>query len=232
MKRAIPSSIVNGNPMTNATTAEIARIFALQQKHQWDVKASTAADRKAKLAKLKAAVEAHADAIIAAVQEDTRKPVGEIRVTEVLNIVGNIQLAIDSLDDWMKPTEITPSKNPADKARILYEARGVCLVLGPWNFPLGLTLGPVAAAIAAGNCCMVKLTDLCPATARIAGVILRDVFDESEVALFEGDVSVATALLELPFSHIFFTGSPRVGKVVMAAAAKHLTSVTLELGGK
>ena len=144
----------------------------------------------------------------------------------------SIQLNIDSLCDWMTPTEVTPSKNLNDKARIVYEARGVCLILGPWNFPLGLTLGPVAAAVAAGNCCMVKLTDLCPATAHIAGVIIREAFDENEVALFEGDVSVATALLELPFNHIFFTGSPRVGKIVMAAAAKHLASVTLELGGK
>jgi aldehyde dehydrogenase (NAD+) len=219
-------------PTASDLAADIARVFALQQAHQWDVKASTAAERKAKLAKLKASVEAHADDIVAAVLEDTRKPEGEIRVTEVLNIMGNIQLNIDSLDDWMAPTEVTPSRNPADKARIAYEARGVCLILGPWNFPLGLTLGPVAAAVAAGNCCMVKLTDLCPATARIAAVIIREVFDEKEVALFEGDVSVATALLDLPFNHIFFTGSPRVGKIVMAAAAKHLTSVTLELGGK
>jgi aldehyde dehydrogenase (NAD+) len=218
----------------NASTSstEIARVFALQQDNQWNVKASTAAQRKAKLAKLKSAVEAHADDIVAAVLEDTRKPEGEIRVTEVMNITGNIQRNIDNLDMWMAPTEITPSLNPNDKAQILYEARGVCLILGPWNFPLGLTLGPVAAAVAAGNCCMVKLTDLCPATARVAASIIRAVFDENEVALFEGDVSVATALLELPFSHIFFTGSTRVGKLVMAAAAKHLSSVTLELGGK
>ena len=211
---------------------EIARVFALQQAHQWDVKASTAAQRKAKLAKLKAAVEAHADDIIAAVQEDTRKPAGEIRVTEVLGVVGNIQRNIDNLDQWMAPTQITPSLNPNDRARIVSEARGVCLILGPWNFPLGLTFGPLAAAIGAGNCCMVKLTDLCPATARVAGRIIRSVFAENEVALLEGDVSVATALLELPFSHIFFTGSTRVGKLVMAAAAKNLSSVTLELGGK
>jgi aldehyde dehydrogenase (NAD+) len=213
-------------------TDNIARIFALQQDNQWNVKASTAAERKAKLAKLKAAVEAHADDIIAAVLEDTRKPEGEIRVTEVLNVTGNIQRNIDNLDAWMTPTEITPSLNPEDTAQIRYEARGVCLILGPWNFPLGLTLGPVAAAVAAGNCCMVKLTDLCPATARIAAKIIGEAFDENEVAVFEGDVSVATALLELPFSHIFFTGSTRVGKLVMAAAAKHLSSVTLELGGK
>src|ERR1700761_2370931 len=211
---------------------EIARVFALQRAHQWDVKASTADQRKAKLAKLKAAVEAHADEIVAAVQEDPRKPAGEIRVTEVLNVVGNIQRNIDNLDQWMAPTEITPSLNPNDKAQIVLEARGVCLILGPWNFPLGLPFGPLAAAIGAGNCCMVKLTDLCPATARVAGRIIRSAFTEDEVALFEGDVSVATELLELPFSHIFFTGSTRVGKLVMAAAAKHLATVTLELGGK
>ncbi len=213
-------------------SADIARVFALQQEHQWTVKASSAATRKAKLAKLKAAVEEHADAIVAAVLEDTRKPEGEIRVTEVMNITANIQRNIDNLDAWMTPTEVTPSMNPNDRAQIIYEARGVCLILGPWNFPLGLTLGPVAAAVAAGNCCMVKLTDLCPATARVAASIIRAAFDENEVALFEGDVSVATALLDLPFSHIFFTGSTRVGKIVMAAAAKHLASVTLELGGK
>ena len=211
---------------------DIERVFALQQAHQWDVKASTAAQRKEKLAKLKAAVEAHADDIVAAVREDTRKPEGEIRVTEVLNIVGNIQRNIDCLDDWMKPTEVPTSNNPDDKAQIVYEARGVCLILGPWNFPLGLTFGPLAAAVAAGNCCMLKLTDLCPATAKIAKVIVEEVFEENEAAVFEGDVSVATKLLELPFSHIFFTGSTRVGKIVMEAAAKNLATVTLELGGK
>ncbi|MDE2561860.1 MAG: aldehyde dehydrogenase family protein [Sphingomonadales bacterium] len=216
----------------NATAADIARVFALQQDHQWDVKASSAEVRREKLTKFRDAITAHADDIVAAVLEDTRKPEGEIRVTEVLNIVGNIQLAIDSLDDWMAPTEVTPSRVATDRAQIIHEARGVCLVLGPWNFPIGLTFGPVAAAISAGNTCMVKLTDLCPATARIAKVIVAEVFDEREVAVFEGDVSVATALLDLPFHHIFFTGSPRVGRIVMAAAARHLTTVTLELGGK
>ena len=163
---------------------------------------------------------------------DTRKPEGEIKVTEVLGVMGNIQGNIDYLDEWMKPVEVVPSGNKNDKARIVSEARGVCLILGPWNFPLGLTIGPLAAAIAAGNCCMVKLTDLCPATASVAAKIIKQTFDENEVALFEGGVDVATALLELPFNHIFFTGSTRVGKLVMTAAAKNLATVTLELGGK
>ena len=210
----------------------IEQVFALQRAHQWDMKATTADQRREKLRKLKSAVAAHADEIIAAVKHDTRKPDHEIRVTELLNVLANIDRNIANLDEWMKPVEVQPSLNKDDKARIIHEARGVCLILGPWNFPLGLVLGPLAAAIAAGNCCMVKLTDLCPATARVAGKIIRQAFDEKEVALFEGDVGVATGLLELPFNHIFFTGSTRVGKMVMAAAAKNLASVTLELGGK
>jgi len=213
-------------------TPGIERIFALQQAHQWAAKAATAEQRKEKLRKLKSALEAHADQIMAAVKQDTRKPDGEIKVTEVLGVLGNIQKNIDNLDEWMKPVDVVPSVNKDDKARIVHEARGVCLILGPWNFPLGLTFGPLAAAIAAGNCCMVKLTDLCPATASVAAKIIRQAFDEKEVASFEGGVDVATALLELPFNHIFFTGSTRVGKIVMAAAAKNLASVTLELGGK
>ncbi len=214
------------------STAAIQRIFDLQQAHQWEAKASTAAQRKEKLARLKAAVEAHAEQIVAAVMQDTRKPEGEVRVTEILGVVGNIQRNIDNLDEWMKPVEVVPSQNKNDKARIVSEARGVCLILGPWIFPLGLTFGPLAAAVAAGNCCMVKLTDLCPATAAVAAKIVKQAFEEKEVALFEGGVDVATALLELPFSHIFFTGSTRVGKLVMTAAAKNLSTVTLELGGK
>jgi aldehyde dehydrogenase (NAD+) len=212
--------------------AEIQRVFAIQQAHQWEMKATSSDDRKEKLKKLKSAVEAHADEIVAAVKQDTRKPENEIKVTEILNVIANIDRNIHNLDEWMKPVEVLPSQNRNDKARIVYEARGVCLILGPWNFPLGLVFGPLAAAVAAGNCCIVKLTDLCPATAAVAGKIIRQAFDENEVALFESGVEVATALLDLPFNHIFFTGSTRVGKLVMAAAAKHLATVTLELGGK
>ena len=214
------------------TLADIKRVFALQRAHQWEMKSTSAEQRREMLRRLRTAVQSHTNQIIAAVREDTRKPENEVRVTEVLNVLGNIDRNIENLDEWMKPLEVTPSQNRDDKARIEYEARGVCLILGPWNFPLGLVMGPLAAAIAAGNCCIVKLTDLCPATARVAAQIIRAAFDEREAALFEGGVDVATALLELPFNHIFFTGSTRVGKLVMAAAARNLASVTLELGGK
>lgn len=102
--------------------AEIERIFALQRDHQWEVKATTTEQRKAKLQKLKAAVEAHGDEIVAAVQQDVRKPENEIRITEYGGVIGNIERNINSLDDWMKPVEVVPSLNEQDKARIVYEA--------------------------------------------------------------------------------------------------------------
>ncbi|HEY5734448.1 MAG TPA: aldehyde dehydrogenase family protein, partial [Gammaproteobacteria bacterium] len=120
--------------------AEMMRIFALQREHQWEMKATTAEQRKAKLQKLKSVVEAHGDEIVAAVQQDVRKPEAEIRITEYGGVIANIERNINSLDDWMKPLEVVPSMNEQDKARIVYEARGVCLILGPWNFPLGLAL--------------------------------------------------------------------------------------------
>ncbi|MCC6202440.1 MAG: aldehyde dehydrogenase family protein, partial [Gammaproteobacteria bacterium] len=202
------------SPTAADLAADIKRVFSLQQQHQWDMKASSAEQRKALLRKLKEAIAAHADDIVAAVRRDTRKPEQEVRITEVLNVLGNIDRNINNLEAWMQPITMAASLNPEDSAQIVYEARGVCLILGPWNFPLGLVLGPLAAAIAAGNCCIVKLTDLCPATARIAATIIGEAFAEHEVKVFEGDVSVATALLELPFNHIFFTGSTRVGKLV------------------
>ena len=167
----------------------IEQVFALQRAHQWEMKATTAGQRKQKLLKLKAAVAAHAEDVVAAVKQDTRKPEQEIRVTEILNVLGNIDRNVANLDEWMQPVEVQTSLNKNDTARIIHEARGVCLILGPWNFPLGLVLGPLAAAIAAGNCCMVKLTDLCPATARIAATIIKEAFDENEVAQFEGGIT-------------------------------------------
>src|SRR5690606_1441108 len=153
-------------------TRELQRVFELQRANQWNVKASTADERKAKLARLKQAVERRADDIVAAVLEDTRKPEGENRVTEVMNVVGNIQLNIDNVAKGMRPTEVTPCMSPACKAMIGAEARGVCLFVSSWIFPLGLSSGPLAAAVVARNCCIVKLTDLCSATARAAGEIV------------------------------------------------------------
>ena len=108
----------------------------------------------------------------------------------------------------------------------------MALILAPWNYPFNLAAVPLIGAIAAGNCVILKPSEKTPATARFIAELVREVFDECEVAVVEGDAELAQALLELPFDHIFFTGSTRVGRQVMAAAARHLASVTLELGGK
>ncbi len=113
-----------------------------------------------------------------------------------------------------------------------YQPRGRCLVIAPWNYPLSLTICPLVSALAAGNTAILKPSEMAPRVAQVLASIVAKSFPAHEVALFEGGLATSQALLDLPFDHIFFTGSPAVGKVVMAAAAKHLSSVTLELGGK
>ncbi|MFA9198259.1 MAG: aldehyde dehydrogenase family protein [Aquirufa sp.] len=133
----------------------------------------------------------------------------------------------------MKPQSVsTPLMLLGTKGLVQYEAKGLCLIISPWNYPFNLSICPLVHAIAAGNAVILKPSELSPATAAFIQKMISSLFDKSEVAVFEGDASVSTFLLEQKFDHIFFTGSPAIGKVVMAAAAKHLTSVTLELGGK
>jgi aldehyde dehydrogenase (NAD+) len=115
---------------------------------------------------------------------------------------------------------------------IHHEPKGVCLIISPWNFPFNLSFVPLVSAIAAGNCAILKPSEYTPHSSALIKKIVEELFEENEVAVVEGGVETSQALLALPFNHIFFTGSPAVGKIVMAAAAKHLASVTLELGGK
>ena len=210
----------------------IARVFAAQQEHKWLVKNSSAAQRKAKLVRLKQAVLAHRDEVLAALRADLRKPEGEA-LGEIGSIDNDINDALEHLEQWMAPVSVTPNPMFAGAtARTVYEARGVCLVFGPWNFPFQLLFEPLVPIIAAGNTAIVKPNELAPATSRVSAQVIREVFDEREVAVFEGGIDLANALLDLPVDHIFFTGSPKVGRAVMAGAARHLASVTLELGGK
>ena len=211
---------------------EIERVFGLQRTHKWIVKNSTVVERKAKLERLKQAVLAHAPAIRQALREDLRKPEAEAS-GEIGSVENDINDALAHLESWMAPTEISPAPMfTGARARIVYEARGVCLVFGPWNFPFQLLFEPLVPIIAAGNTVILKPNELAPATSRMSAEIIRAVFDEREVAVFEGGVEMAQELLALPVDHIFFTGSPKVGRTVMGAAARHLSSVTLELGGK
>ncbi|MDB5769533.1 MAG: alkH, partial [Collimonas fungivorans] len=154
-------------------------------------------------------------------------------LSEILPVIAEANDAIRKLGRWMKPKKVWPSRMMAGTSGYTqYEPKGRVLIVAPWNYPVNLSLGPLVSALAAGNTVILKPSEMTPHASAVIGKIIRAVFTEDEVALFEGDAPVAQALLELPFDHIFFTGSPAVGKIVMAAAAKHLTSVTLELGGK
>jgi aldehyde dehydrogenase (NAD+) len=216
-----------------ATLADIDRIHALQRERRAAVGASTAAQRIAKIRALEAALLARRDEIRAALWDDYRKPAAEVDLSEIYPVIGEARHARRHLRHWTKPHRVsTPLALLGSRSRIIYEPKGVVLIISPWNFPINLTLGPLVSAIAAGNCAIVKPSEMTPHASACMKSILGDLFDESEVAVVEGDGEVAAALLAKKFDHIFFTGSPRVGRIVMKAAAEHLTSVTLELGGK
>lgn len=220
-------------PGIDASTAEIERIFKLQRAHQYTVAKTTARERKDKLRRLEAAIVARRDDIRAALHADFHKHPSEVDLTEVFPVTSEIKHAMRHLRKWMRPRRVkTPISLVGARSYIHYEPKGVVLIIAPWNFPINLTFGPLVSAIAAGNTAIVKPSEHTPHASAITKSIIEEVFDESEVAVVEGGVDTSTALLAQPFNHIFFTGAPAIGKVVMEAASKHLASVTLELGGK
>lgn len=211
----------------------IRELFNSQKQNAPLVKAAPLSSRKEKLKRLKAAIESFEEEIIAALHKDLRKPAFESCVWEIYLMYGEIDHALKHLSDWAKPHQM-PSHLMMlmNDNKLMYEPKGVCLIVGPWNFPFQLTIGPLISSIAAGNCNIIKPASMTPATSAIVAKLIKETFSPNEIAVVEGDSKVATELLSLPFDHIFFTGSPSVGKIVMNAASKHLTSVTLELGGK
>jgi len=220
-------------PTVETTHLNVRRVYALQKANRLAVRMTTAKQRKSKLRRLNEVINARKQDILSALKSDLRKPEFESAVFEIHVVQAEIDFAIDNLSDWLSPHPVSANLvNLTTRNRIIYEPKGVCLIISPWNYPFQLLMSPLVSAIAAGNCCMLKPSELAPATSCVLSTIIREVFNENEVALFEGDAALATSLLSLPFDHIFFTGSTPIGKVVMQAAAQHLTSVTLELGGK
>lgn len=214
-------------------TDSIRAVFERQQKNKYALRFSTARQRISKLQSLKSAIEEFEEEIYAALQSDLRKSKFESAVTEVIFIYSEIDFAIKNLKKWMRP--VYAGKSIASlfaKNRICYEPKGLCLIISPWNYPFQLMMSPLTSSIAAGNCAILKPSEFSPATSAVIAKIVEKVFSGDEIACFQGDQLVSEALLQLPFDHIFFTGSTAVGKVVMRAAAEHLGSVTLELGGK
>ena len=214
-------------------SADHKTIFDRQRQHAPVMALTTAKERIERLKRIQTWIATHDDTIKKALYDDFRKPASEAVLTELYGLNGEINHTINHLAQWMKPQRVpTPTNLIGMRSQVRYEPKGNVLVIAPWNYPFILCIKPLMSAIAAGNVVMVKPSELTPNTTRVIQQLVADLFPPEEVAVFAGDASVATALLELPFNHIFFTGSPAVGKIVMAAAAKNLTSVTLELGGK
>ncbi|NRD18944.1 aldehyde dehydrogenase family protein [Winogradskyella eckloniae] len=209
-------------------------LFAKQQQNQFNIGNRTYKERLKLLNRLQQAITVtFRTQIQDALYKDLGKAVVETELTEIFAINGDIKFAKRHLKQWMKKQKVdTPLSMLGSSAYIKYEPKGVCLIISPWNFPFNLTFGPLVSAIAAGNTAIIKPSEMTPNSSALMAKIVVDVFTEDEVALVEGEVEVSTELLKLPFNHIFFTGSPQVGKIVMSAASKHLASVTLELGGK
>jgi aldehyde dehydrogenase (NAD+) len=212
----------------------IHRVFNAQKKNQFAVGATSARERKAKLKKLKHAVEeTFRQEIRDVLKKDFGKHKAEVDMTEIYPVISEIKHAISHLDEWLSNNYVkTPLGLLGSSSYIKYEPKGVCLILSPWNFPVNLCLGPLVGAIAAGNTVVIKPSEYTPQTSALLKKLIASVFSENEICVLEGGPETSKTLLELPFNHIFFTGSPAVGKIVMTAAAKNLSSVTLELGGK
>ena len=166
--------------------------------------------------------------------KDLHKPESETELAEIWYVLSEIRLAKKNLRKWMRSKRMGASTLAllTAKSWIHYEPRGVVLIIAPWNFPFNLTVGPLVSAIAAGNRVIVKPSEMPPHVSNLINQMINELFKPNRVAIFEGDQEIARHLLKFPFHHIFFVGSPSIGKIIMEAAAKHLTSITLELGGK
>ena len=213
--------------------ADIRRVFDSQLATSLAWRESTVSERIDRLKRLRTGLMARRDDFHAAFDQDYRKHAIEVDGTEFMPVLEEIRQAIGSLRKWMQPKRVRPTLGTVfTESWIEYQPRGRCLIIAPWNFPLNLCFGPLVSALAAGNTVILKPSEMTPSVSAVMAEVIATVFPSDEVALFEGGLRTSQALLDLPFDHIFFTGSPAVGKVVMAAAAKHLASVTLELGGK
>ena len=210
------------------------KVFSALKANQFNIGNTTYKERIFKLEKLKKALEySYKQRIREALYLDFKKPYLETDFTEIYPVIDEINFIKRNLRPWSKKQSVEmPITLLGSSSWIQYEPKGVCLIMSPWNFPINLTFGPLVSAIAAGNTVILKPSEMTPNASKVMSEIVKEVFSEDEVLLIEGDAETAQELLRLPFNHIFFTGSPAIGKLVMKAASEHLASVTLELGGK
>ncbi|MFF8405612.1 aldehyde dehydrogenase family protein [Streptomyces sp. NPDC015684] len=189
--------------------------------------------RVRQLTALRALLDGNRTELADALHQDLGKPRTEALAVEVDFVIREIDLLLGHLDTWMRPRPVTVSGCPTGSAAELHrEPLGVVLVIAPWNYPVQLALLPLAGALAAGNAVVVKPSELAPASSALLARLLPRHLDPQAVAVVEGGPKTAQELLAERFDHVFYTGSTSVGRIVMRAAAEHLTPVTLELGGK
>ncbi len=212
---------------------QIKQIWNRQRKHALALRSSASQDRIYLLKKLRSWILDNQELIRIQIHADFGKPFPEIDLSEIYAVTSQINFTVKHLHTWMKPKRVpTPAPMLGSESYISYEPKGTSLIIAPWNYPFNLALGPLVSAIGAGCTAIIKPSENTPHTSSLIKRLVNEVFNQEHVAVVEGDASVAEFLLTLPFDHIFFTGSPAVGKLVMQAAAHHLSSVTLELGGK
>lgn len=215
------------------TFDQIASTFASMRKLTDQLRVEPIKNRRERLASLRKWIHANRSAIHEAMHADFRKAPVEVDAIEIFHVLNEIKLAAGNLDSWTRPRKIdAPITMIGTRSVIQYEPRGLCLVISPWNYPFSLAVGPIVSALAAGNAVILKPSELTPNVSALLNRMTNEVFEDGTVKVFEGGPEVSQHLIKLPFDHIFFTGSPAIGKVVMKAAAENLTSVTLELGGK
>ncbi len=215
------------------TPINFAALFQKQQAKSRELRTGKIAERKQKLKQIKNWLITNQEEIRAAEYADLRKPAEEVNVTELYPMLTEVRHAIRKVKRWSSPSRIATSLTfLGTRARIYNEPKGASLIISPWNYPMLLAIGPLISAVAAGCTVALKPSEFTPHTNKVIGQMISDLFVPEEVTMIEGEADVAAGLLNQPFDHIFFTGSPAVGKIVMEAAAKNLTSVTLELGGK
>jgi aldehyde dehydrogenase (NAD+) len=182
---------------------------------------------------LKSGIKKFESKLSAALKDDLGRPDFEIYATAIGLVLYDLSNTIKHFKKWMRPKRVrTPLLIQPASSHIHYTPRGVNLIISPFNYPIGLTFVPLISAIAAGNTAVIKTAVITPTCSRVIQELIDEIFDPEYIAYIPGEVPETTLLLKQKFDHIFFTGSPRVGAIVMAAAAKHLTPVTLELGGK
>lgn len=208
-------------------------VFQKQKKRSLALRAEPISKRVKRLLEMERWIHTHRERIKKAVHEDFHKPLLEVDTSEIYPVLTELRHTIKHLARWAAPKKVDATiAYIGTRSEIQYEPKGTCLIIAPWNFPFNLCVGPLVSCLAAGNTAIVKPSEMTPNTSRLVAGMIDELFDEDIVCAMEGGVEMSQQLLAMPFDHIFFTGSPAVGKLVMRAAAQHLTSVTLELGGK